>query len=139
MPPSGRGPACATARSGRGCAPRRAPRSRRSAGTSRCPPAGHTSTSSGSVRRAARVRTYAGLFLVSFATLLDEILLTRIFSVVTWYHFAFLAISIALFGMTLGAIAVTAGRSVFTPERTRPQMAWAGLLFAVTLAAGFLI
>jgi len=30
-----------------------------------------------------------------------EILLTRIFSVTMWYHFAFVAISVALFGMTL--------------------------------------
>jgi len=85
------------------------------------------------------VRTYAGLFLVSFATLLDEILLTRIFSVVTWYHFAFLAISIALFGMTLGAIVVTTGRTLFPPERTPSHMARAALLFAITLAGGFLI
>ncbi|MGH9196691.1 MAG: hypothetical protein ACRD1T_13230, partial [Acidimicrobiia bacterium] len=32
--------------------------------------------------------TYIGLFLVTFATLTYEILLTRIFSVTMWYHFA---------------------------------------------------
>ena len=45
-------------------------------------------------------RTYAGLFMVTLATLMYEILLTRIFSVTIWYHYAFMAISIALFGMT---------------------------------------
>jgi hypothetical protein len=35
-----------------------------------------------------------------------EILLTRIFSVTMWYHFGFVAISVAMFGMTVGAIVV---------------------------------
>ena len=38
----------------------------------------------------------AGLGLTSFAALLLELALTRVFSVVLFYHFAFLAISIAL-------------------------------------------
>ncbi len=49
---------------------------------------------------------YFGLFSVAMATLMYEILLTRIFSVTMWYHFAFMAISIAMFGMTVGAIIV---------------------------------
>ena len=56
-----------------------------------------------SVENTAGRGTFAGLFLVALATLMYEILLTRIFSVTMWYHFAFVAISIALFGMTLGA------------------------------------
>lgn len=39
-------------------------------------------------------------------TLVHELLLTRIFSVTMWYHFAFMAISIAMFGLTAGAVAV---------------------------------
>ena len=54
----------------------------------------------------ATVRTYAGLSLVTLATLMLQILLTRIFSVTLWYHFAFMAVSIAMFGMTMGAILV---------------------------------
>src|ERR1700738_2915184 len=38
------------------------------------------------------------------ATLLLELSLTRIFSVVFYYHFAFLAISIAMFGLGLGGV-----------------------------------
>src|ERR1700741_3966639 len=38
------------------------------------------------------------------ATLLLELSLTRIFSVVFLFHFAFLAISIALFGLGLGGV-----------------------------------
>lgn len=51
-------------------------------------------------------RTLAGLFLISLATIMDEILLTRIFSVTMWYHFAFGAISLAMFSMTVGALQV---------------------------------
>ena len=38
------------------------------------------------------------------ATLLLELALTRVFSVVFYYHFAFLAISIALFGLGMGGL-----------------------------------
>lgn len=41
---------------------------------------------------------YVGLFLISVATLLLEVALTRILSVVQWHHFAFMVISIAFLG-----------------------------------------
>src|SRR5579863_3191395 len=46
----------------------------------------------------------AGLSLTSFAALLLELALTRLFSVVLFYHFAFLAISIALLGLGAGGV-----------------------------------
>src|SRR5437867_4993668 len=49
-------------------------------------------------------RMYAGMALTTMATLLLELALTRIFSVVLFYHFAFMAISVALFGLGSGAI-----------------------------------
>ena len=42
--------------------------------------------------------------MTTLATLLLELSLTRIFSVVLYYHFAFLAISIALFGLGVGGV-----------------------------------
>jgi len=47
---------------------------------------------------------YLCVFLTTLATLLLELSLTRIFSVVFYYHFAFLAISIALFGLGIGGV-----------------------------------
>ena len=47
---------------------------------------------------------YLCVALTTMATLLLELSLTRIFSVVFYYHFAFLAISIALFGLGLGGV-----------------------------------
>jgi len=63
-------------------------------------------------------QVYFCLALTTMATLLLELSLTRIFSVVFYYHFAFLAISIALFGLGTGGVFsyVVAGwkGSVFT-------------------------
>ncbi len=47
---------------------------------------------------------YLGVALTTLATLMLELSLTRIFSVVFYYHFAFLAISIALFGLGAGGV-----------------------------------
>ncbi len=49
-------------------------------------------------------QVYLCVGLTSMATLLLELSLTRIFSVVFYYHFAFLAISIALFGLGAGGV-----------------------------------
>ncbi len=47
---------------------------------------------------------YLCVALTTMATLLVELSITRIFSVVLYYHFAFLAISIALFGLGAGGV-----------------------------------
>ena len=49
-------------------------------------------------------QVYLCVALTTMATLLLELSLTRIFSVVFYYHFAFLAISIALFGLGAGGV-----------------------------------
>ncbi len=86
---------------------------------------------------AATKLTYAGLFLVTQATLMYEILLTRIFSVTMWYHFAFMAISIAMFGMTAGAVLVYLFPDYFKQERTRFHLGLFSLLFAVSIVLSF--
>ncbi len=42
---------------------------------------------------------FAGIFLISLSGLVLEIAITRIFSAATWYHFAFVAVSVALLGL----------------------------------------
>ncbi|MCP3983259.1 MAG: hypothetical protein GY723_02665 [bacterium] len=81
--------------------------------------------------------TYLGLFLVTLATLTYEILLTRIFSVSMWYHFAFMAISIAMFGMSFGAIIVYFYPAAFEQKRAAAGMAWSSLAFALAIPASF--
>jgi hypothetical protein len=82
--------------------------------------------------------TYLGLFLVSLATLTHQILLTRIFSVTMWYHFAFVAISIAMFGMTAGALIMYALRPRLRPDRLKTQLAAAALAYALLIVFSFL-
>ncbi len=43
-----------------------------------------------------------GVFLFSASLLQAELILTRLFSVTLWYHFAFVAVSVALLGMAAG-------------------------------------
>ena len=59
---------------------------------------------------------YLGLGFTTLATLILELSLTRLFSVVFYYHFAFLAISIALFGLGAGGVFsyVVAGGNLYT-------------------------
>ncbi len=83
--------------------------------------------------------TYLGLFFVALATVMYEIVLTRIFSVTMWYHFAFVAISVAMFGMTVGAICVYLRPRFFTQERVAEHLTLGAVLFAVTAVASFVI
>jgi spermidine synthase len=48
----------------------------------------------------------AGIFLVSAATLLFQVTFIRIFSASIWYHFAFLVVSVALFGFGASGVAL---------------------------------
>ncbi len=73
------------------------------------------------------------LFVTTLSTLLLEIGLTRIFSVVLFYHYAFLVISIALLGLAIGSIAAR-----FVPEELDEQ-GRKRLLSVVSLLAGILI
>jgi len=56
----------------------------------------------------------AAIALVSFASLLLELSLTRLFSVVLFYHFAFLAISLALLGLGAGGVFAHVGRQLLS-------------------------
>src|SRR4051812_1200659 len=51
-----------------------------------------------------RLCFYLGLGLITAATLMLQIIETRIVSVTSWYHLAFFIISIAMFGLTGGAV-----------------------------------
>ena len=61
-------------------------------------------SSSADAVRANWPQIYFGVAFTTLATLILELSLTRIFSVVFYYHFAFLAISIALFGLGAGGV-----------------------------------
>jgi hypothetical protein len=75
---------------------------------------------------------------VALSTLMYEILLTRIFSVTMMYHFAFVALSLAMFGMTAGALVVYLAPNVFTADRLRSHLALAAVLFPIAIVLSFL-
>ncbi len=84
-------------------------------------------------------QVYAGLFLLTLSTLMFEILITRIFSLTMFYHFAFMAISTAMFGMTLGATIVFLLPQVFTAATVKKQLALCALFFGPSMIASFMI
>jgi MFS family permease len=86
-----------------------------------------------------RSGTYAGLFTLTLATLAYEITLTRVFSVMMWYHFAFVAISVALLGLTIGALIVHYFPDRFPAAAARRQLAWCSLLFSASIVPCLLI
>jgi len=67
-----------------------------------------------------------------------EILLTRIFSVTMLYHFAFVALSVAMFGMTVGALLVYMFPRVFSAERLDACLAVAAVVFPIAMVLSFL-
>src|SRR5271167_2060889 len=65
-----------------------------------------------------------GLGLTSFGALLLELALTRLFSVVLFYHFAFLAISIALLGLGSGGVFAYLLKHWLARFPTRSLLGW---------------
>jgi len=62
-----------------------------------------------------------------------QIVETRILSVISFYHLAFFAISMAMFGMTAGSLIVYFNQEFFTSERLLAHLSWIASAFAVTV------
>src|ERR1039458_221479 len=73
----------------------------------------------------------AGVFLTTFSGLVFEIGLTRIYSATIWYHFAFVAVSIALLGWGLGGMVVHLLRR--RVSSTMEMAAGAAMLYGLSL------
>jgi len=78
----------------------------------------------------------AGIAAISATLLMTELALTRIFSVTMYYHFAFLAISIALFGLSASGVCVFVTRRRLASIPTRELLCLAALVHVLaTLGA----
>jgi hypothetical protein len=85
---------------------------------------------------AANRSIVVGIAAVSAALLMTELALTRIFSVTMYYHFAFLAISIALFGLSASGVFIYVMRRRLAAVPTRELLATGALAHALaTLVA----
>jgi hypothetical protein len=89
----------------------------------------------------AKPRIYLGVFLISASVLMLELILTRIFSVKLYYHYAFMVISLALLGSGASGVYVYLFPEFFRPGRLEKQLFWASWLFAVSipLALGLIL
>ena len=68
-----------------------------------------------------------------------QIIETRIISVTSWYHLAFFVISIAMFGLTAGAVWVYLYRDAYRREHLSYHLTIASLGFALTTALALFI
>src|SRR6202167_6715916 len=92
------------------------------------------------LRPPARItgRHYFAIFALAAATLSYQILITRFFSVMLYYHFAFAAVSLAMLGLTRGAMLVYKDPDRYAPNRVGMEFAHHAAWFAIT-GAGAMI
>ncbi|MGD1993127.1 MAG: hypothetical protein PVI59_08045, partial [Anaerolineae bacterium] len=84
-------------------------------------------------------RQLLGIFLISMSALTMEVVLTRIFSVTMWYHFAFLAISLALMGSAVAGVVLYFFPALVQPAQARRWIGIAALTLALSVPITFLI
>src|ERR671923_341059 len=80
------------------------------------------------------------LFVLSLSIILFELALTRIFSIVLWYDYAFMAISIAFFGLGIGSFVIHIQRDKIKMQKkkstTEPQFAFSSRIVQFGIAYG---
>jgi len=82
---------------------------------------------------------YAGIFLLSLATLLLELALTRVLSVALWYHFGFLIISTALLGFGAAGVTLSLWRKLREDSPLDRALTWLSLAFGLVTLGSFWI
>ncbi len=87
----------------------------------------------------SRLTTYFTLFLITASTLILELSMTRLFSVVMYYHFAFLAISLALFGLGASGQFLYLKRRQYSPAETPGVLSVVSLLFAGSIIVALIV
>lgn len=83
--------------------------------------------------------TLLGVSLTSMAVLVLEIVFTRVFSVLMWYHFAFVVISLALLGSGAAGVWLYVAERRFPPQKTSQRLALLALSFAFGTLISFLL
>jgi hypothetical protein len=74
-----------------------------------------------------------GLFLLCASTLMYEVVLTRLLSVTCLYYLAFVSVSMAMFGMTAGALSIQLRPDWFTEGLIRRRLAQSAMATAVAM------
>jgi hypothetical protein len=76
----------------------------------------------------------AGVFMICMCGLMLQIVQTRVISVIAWYQLAFLAIGMAMLGMTVGALLVYFKSAWFPASRLLENLVWICSAFSITVA-----
>ncbi len=80
-----------------------------------------------------------GVFLITFSLLVFQIAQTRILSVIAWYYLAFFAISVAMLGMTVGAVWVYLRRERFQSAPLPVNLSNFALATALAMPASLMV
>jgi hypothetical protein len=80
-----------------------------------------------------------GVLLISMGTLALEVVLTRIFSVTMWYHFAFLAISMALMGSATAGVLLYFFPALARPDNARKWLGGIAVALSLSVPLTFII
>lgn len=81
---------------------------------------------------------FAGIFLISLATLLLEFSMTRVLSVSLWYHFAFMIISIAMLGFGVSGVFYSLSKKTGN-IKTGKLLTLLAMCFGISVIVCFLI
>ena len=82
---------------------------------------------------------YLAIFVLASVTLSYQILITRFFSVMLHYHFAFAAISLAMLGLTRGAIQVYGKPARYAAERVGIEFGRHASWFALSSVGAMIV
>ncbi len=82
---------------------------------------------------------FAGIALLSFATLLLELSLTRVLSVASWYHFGFLVISTALLGFGVSGVVLSLWKNLRDSVPLDRALSVISLIFGLVTLVSFLL
>jgi predicted membrane-bound spermidine synthase len=80
-----------------------------------------------------------GVAIVSLCVLILQITLTRLFSATMYYHYAFLAVSLALFGSGAGGVLVYLSGQSLDDIQVRRPLTYSASLFALTTAVALFV
>lgn len=83
--------------------------------------------------------TLLSLFLLALTVLMVEVSLTRIFSVLSWHHFAYLVISLAMLGFGAAGSYLTVARRFCDERINQSRLGHFAWLFAVTLSGATIV
>jgi predicted membrane-bound spermidine synthase len=77
--------------------------------------------------------------MLSISVLLFELALTRIFSIVLWYDYAFMAISVAFFGLGIGSLLIHILKNKIKREKLASKILQTTIIFAVSVPIFLLV